>query len=52
MKKKLERLNMNLKSQDTSINYKLKKNIDSIIVCDDCSSDMTSEISQNLGAQL
>ena len=33
-----------------SIITKLKKITDSIIVCDDGSSDMTSEISKNLGA--
>ena len=33
-----------------SIIIKLKKITDSIIVCDDGSSDMTSEISKNLGA--
>ena len=33
-----------------SVITKLKKITDSIIVCDDGSSDMTSEISKNLGA--
>ena len=33
-----------------SIIIKLKKITDSIIVCDDGSSDMTSDISKNLGA--